>query len=342
MMRRGFTIVELIITITIMGILLTLAVVNVAATQVKARDDERKSDVQTISTYLNTFYTSGATNAPIITNSSADPKSTGGTWGNNNGAVWATTAATITDHPVGITTAIKSQLKAGQTNATVLSLYNVDGMVNSTTPRSVGVWAFVNAPGYESYFVGGAETTHIPLTPNTWTYIQSTTALSGYIGFYIGKTTGNAGSADIGYATGSMTVSGPQAYDYNDGNSPGWSWAGTPNASTSSGPSITGGPGVYPSTSLTLPSLLTVYLPDADTKAFTAPGKSDPYATFISAANAVQTPSGVLPQPTIDQYIYQPIDASGNLCYSGNCRKYNIYYRLEADNTVYKVTSKNQ
>lgn len=38
MERRGFTIVELIITITIMGILLTLAVVNVGTTQLNARD----------------------------------------------------------------------------------------------------------------------------------------------------------------------------------------------------------------------------------------------------------------------------------------------------------------
>ena len=52
MLRRGFTIVELIITITIMGILLVLAVVNVSGTQAQARDDERKADVESISLNL--------------------------------------------------------------------------------------------------------------------------------------------------------------------------------------------------------------------------------------------------------------------------------------------------
>ena len=342
MTRRGFTIVELIITITIMGILLALAVVNVNGTQVKARDDQRVSSVQTIGNYLDIFYTSGAMNAPIITNLSTNPRNANGIWNNNNGAVWTTSAATITGHPSGITTAVKSQLQAGQTSSAVLSLYNVDGMTNSTTPRSIGAWAFVDAAGYEAYFRGPAETTRVPLTPNTWTYIKSTAALSGYLGFYIAKASGSASSADTAYATGSVTVAGAQAYDYNDGSSPGWSWSGADDASISSGPAITGSPGVYPSTSVTFPSLLSVYLPDADTKAFIAPGESSTDTTFIPATNAVQTAIGVLPQPTIDQYVYQPIDTSGKLCYNNDCRKYNIYYRLESDNTVHRMTSKNQ
>lgn len=56
MMRRGFTIVELIITITIMGILLTLAVVNLNSTQVNARDSERKGDAEAIALNLESYY----------------------------------------------------------------------------------------------------------------------------------------------------------------------------------------------------------------------------------------------------------------------------------------------
>lgn len=56
MMRRGFTIVELIITITIMGILLTLAVVNLTSTQVNARDSERKGDAEAIVLNLESYY----------------------------------------------------------------------------------------------------------------------------------------------------------------------------------------------------------------------------------------------------------------------------------------------
>ncbi|MGH7218359.1 MAG: type II secretion system protein [Candidatus Microsaccharimonas sp.] len=58
MIQRGFTVVELVITITIMGILLTLAVVGLNATQVNARDSERKGDVEAISLHLETYYSS--------------------------------------------------------------------------------------------------------------------------------------------------------------------------------------------------------------------------------------------------------------------------------------------
>lgn len=60
-MRRGFTIVELVITITIMGILLTIAVVNLSSTQVNARDSERKGDVESLALNLETYYSNGDT-----------------------------------------------------------------------------------------------------------------------------------------------------------------------------------------------------------------------------------------------------------------------------------------
>lgn len=66
MLKRGFTIVELAITITIMGILLTLAVVNVSSTQVNARDTERKSDVESIANYLEIFYKNGASGSTVL------------------------------------------------------------------------------------------------------------------------------------------------------------------------------------------------------------------------------------------------------------------------------------
>jgi prepilin-type N-terminal cleavage/methylation domain-containing protein len=59
MRTRGFTIVEIIVTITIMGILLTLAVVGVGATQQKARDDERVADVEAFAAHLEAFYRTG-------------------------------------------------------------------------------------------------------------------------------------------------------------------------------------------------------------------------------------------------------------------------------------------
>jgi len=175
MIRRGFTIVELIITITIMGILLTLAVVNVNTTQLKSRDNERKADVEAIATALESFYSVG---------------------GNN---------------PLGL--------------------------------------------------------------------------------------------------------------------------------------------GRYPSTGLTSPGTgnIVLNLRDVDLKSFTAPGVASSDLTFIPSTNvgtdkSIQTTVNVQPQPTIGQYVYQPIKTDGGVCTSGyvDCRKYNIFYRLEVDNAVYKITSKNQ
>lgn len=170
-MRRGFTIVELLITITIMGILLVLGVVGISSTQVRARDDKRTADVQSIALHLESFY------------------------------------------------------KTGSTGSTVLSRY-----------------------------------------PTT----------------------------DLATSAATMTS----------------------------------------------------YLPDIDTKSLTAPGASGPTSSFIAATNAIQTVAGVAPQPTISQYVYQPILNTSLLCTgttgTEDCRKFNIYYRLESDNTVYMITSKNQ
>ena len=59
MVRRGFTIVELLIVVAVMGILLVLAVVNLRDSQGQARDTERSTDIASISKYLESFYTSG-------------------------------------------------------------------------------------------------------------------------------------------------------------------------------------------------------------------------------------------------------------------------------------------
>lgn len=56
MKQRGFTVIELLVVITVMAILLVLAVVNVRSTQLQARDDERHADTTNISTTLEAFY----------------------------------------------------------------------------------------------------------------------------------------------------------------------------------------------------------------------------------------------------------------------------------------------
>jgi prepilin-type N-terminal cleavage/methylation domain-containing protein len=65
--------------------------------------------------------------------------------------------------------------------------------------------------------------------------------------------------------------------------------------------------------------------------------------SLIPATNNTATIAGVTPQPTVDQYVYQPLTADNVLCTSGLiCVKFNLYYRTEADNVIAKVSSLNQ
>ncbi|MEI7917820.1 MAG: type II secretion system protein [Candidatus Saccharibacteria bacterium] len=113
------------------------------------------------------------------------------------------------------------------------------------------------------------------------------------------------------------------------------------------------GLGRYPSTVLSSSSAsyMQQTLRDIDTSSLSAPGITDPTQTFISATNNTQTTAGVTPQPTISQYVYQPIQNSGALCTAETqeCRKFNIYYKLETATTdcpgpsnICLVTGKNQ
>lgn len=54
--QRGFTIVELIVVIVILGIVMSLAVVSVINSQVGARDAEREEDVQAIARQMEQIY----------------------------------------------------------------------------------------------------------------------------------------------------------------------------------------------------------------------------------------------------------------------------------------------
>ncbi len=113
------------------------------------------------------------------------------------------------------------------------------------------------------------------------------------------------------------------------------------------GSSNTGTAGSYPGTtdvSDASNAVIKTVLPDIDPKSILAPGVTGTTKSLISATNNTQTTVGVAPQPTISQYVYQPLQSSGALCtaYAQGCRKFNIYYHTEADNAVHVVTSKNQ
>lgn len=100
--------------------------------------------------------------------------------------------------------------------------------------------------------------------------------------------------------------------------------------------------GFYPLTNITADP--PAPLPDIDPRSVRSPGHDDSGSNLVLATtNADETVAGAAQQPTIDQYIYQPLDSSGNICTTESlCRRFYLYYRLETDNTVYKVTSKRQ
>lgn len=54
--RAGFTLVELLITMTVMTILLVLAVVSLRGNEASARDEERKTDATIIAQQLENYY----------------------------------------------------------------------------------------------------------------------------------------------------------------------------------------------------------------------------------------------------------------------------------------------
>ena len=60
-MRRGFTIVELLVVLVIITVLLSLGLVGVRGLQANARDQERKSDVESIARGLERRYETGNT-----------------------------------------------------------------------------------------------------------------------------------------------------------------------------------------------------------------------------------------------------------------------------------------
>jgi type II secretory pathway pseudopilin PulG len=71
-----------------------------------------------------------------------------------------------------------------------------------------------------------------------------------------------------------------------------------------------------------------------DNDAYIAPGQTS-NSIVIATSNSAQT-------PTINQYIYQPLNLDGTLCTSTPCVRYKLFYTLEATNTTVVVNSMRQ
>lgn len=56
-LKKAFTLVELMVVITVIAILMTIAIVSFTRIQKQARDTKRKADMRTIATALQAYYT---------------------------------------------------------------------------------------------------------------------------------------------------------------------------------------------------------------------------------------------------------------------------------------------
>lgn len=55
-MKKGFTLIEMLVVISIIGVLTTLVAANINSARSRARDAERKSDIKNITTALRVYY----------------------------------------------------------------------------------------------------------------------------------------------------------------------------------------------------------------------------------------------------------------------------------------------
>ena len=98
--------------------------------------------------------------------------------------------------------------------------------------------------------------------------------------------------------------------------------------------------GQYPPTDLVNSEAnVKLALRDLDPKALRSPDVADasPMSFTVATTALDQTPD-------VNTYIYQPLTSANAICQtiSQECRKFNLFYKMETTGTVQKITSKNQ
>lgn len=131
----------------------------------------------------------------------------GGLNANSSANHTVTKGTAVAPTPLGTVSAAMSQAVANVTTPATLSMYNVDGLINTSVKRSVGAYVMANASGYVARLTGvGVTPAFVPLTANVWTWISVANA-SGYISAAIQTANGNVpASTDRGYITDVLAV----------------------------------------------------------------------------------------------------------------------------------------
>lgn len=125
--QSGFTIVELLIVIVIIGILAGLVITQVLGATAKARDTERKTDLDQIAAQLETYYskTGGYPNSADLATQA---------WRTNNEMSMGDQNKSLYDPSVALTTALDAThtLNASTTDPTAIGGYYYIPGVNGT------------------------------------------------------------------------------------------------------------------------------------------------------------------------------------------------------------------
>ncbi len=137
---RGFTIVELLIVIVVIGILATLVIVTFSGIQQKGRDSQRRTDINAVASHVSAYYadkgyyptmadlnssTWRAANAKgLDPEALKDPKAT-------SGDIAATTSATAYGYTAATGTACDNTAASSETNQ--CSTYTLSATLESGT-----------------------------------------------------------------------------------------------------------------------------------------------------------------------------------------------------------------
>ena len=132
-MQAGFTIIELLIVIAIIGILATLVLTNFQGAQARGRDSVRQSDINAVFTKLEEYYTTNQNEYPVgtaITSANAttvfpgiDPQSLVDEDGDDISVTYADTTTAPTPTPDTDTEYILAFYGSGCSNAAPCDKY---------------------------------------------------------------------------------------------------------------------------------------------------------------------------------------------------------------------------
>jgi len=137
--QRGFTLTELLITISVMVILMTLAVVSVRSTQLNARDEERKTDIENIARGLERRYIEGGPTNPLVTM----PWPAKGSYPGTKEMLHAMGASQATFNPTQVSGGYLTALLPGTTDKTFQAPNNTSGI-------SFDMWCTTSCTSYNS------------------------------------------------------------------------------------------------------------------------------------------------------------------------------------------------